>query len=323
MSRPRKSHTWTLLPAGNLPPASEVTNLLGAVVLDFEDPTAVTVEFDPSSITNIERKFLETSDESFEALLIRERDEDVHGRLENIFSSSFGTSVRQIQNRESKRVKTYTLKHQDKIFNSMNARHSGEIMRLLDKTPRRGPRLIYSANAVFMVVGIKVAFDLELNASVSAHTNQAVDVTVPVEAIVAGYTSVQPPVSVDPSAGYAFHSQLSNDVKQVANGARIFAVRYRLVKKRKDWKITPKPSIQTRAALDDVFTVRSNEGIFTGKEHHYSDGDTEESEGEEEEEEQQQLNTRSEPGPDDFEMGDLEFTACLSNESEKIIVANL
>src|SRR5437667_11234870 len=98
MSRPRKWPTWALLPAGNLPPASEAPNLLGAVVLDFEDPTAVNVEFDPASITNIERKFLETSDESFEALLIRERDEDVHGRLENIFNSSFGTSVRQIQN---------------------------------------------------------------------------------------------------------------------------------------------------------------------------------------------------------------------------------
>ena len=325
MLRRRKLPTWAVLPAGNLPPASEVLTLLGSATLDFEDPTGNVVEQEPESLAKVKAACLETQDASFNAILAATKGQDIHARLDEIFSASFGGSVKETETISAKTIRTFTLKHQLKFFKLLKSTRLTQLTEFLQRaTQRRLQGSPFSSRAIFFIVGIKVAFDMSISNTTSKSSRAQFEVQAPLNTALAASTGLLSPVGINPAVGIDYGQVLSNLVDQMPLGARIFAVRYRLVKLRRDWKLTPKPTWNEEPELDRLLTLSKNEGFYASQ-HIPVSGDSEEDtssdddDDDEDEEGDQSMGSAS----DDIELGDVEYSYCLSKESTVIMMADL
>ncbi|CAF9908299.1 MAG: hypothetical protein GOMPHAMPRED_006123 [Gomphillus americanus] len=328
MLRRRKLPTWAVLPPGNLPPASEVPTLLGSATLDFEDPTGNVVEQEPESLAKVKAACLETQDASFSAILAATKGQDIHVRLGEIFSVDFGSSVEEDKATSAKTVMTFTLKHQLKFFKLLKSTRSVQLTEFLQRaTQRRLQGSPFSSRAIFFVVGIKVACDMTVRNTTSKSSQVQFGVQAPLNTALAASTGLLSPVGIDPAVGIDYGQVLSNMVSQMPLGARIFAVRYRLVKLRRDWKLTPKPTWNEEPELDRLLTLSKNEGFYASREMHISDDSgedtsTDDDDDDDDDDEDEEGNQRMGSASDDIELGDVEYSCCLAKESTVIMMAD-
>jgi hypothetical protein len=147
-------------------------------------------------------------------------------------------------------AKTYSLKRQDTIFSGLKQQYGEEILKLVDNAPKR------NKGAVFMVVGIKVCVDAEISSQNSKERQASGRGTAPVnEALVA--QGVPPVVDLDLEAEVSAGDKGTSDGSQIAKGPRIFAVQYRVIKKKSDWGRKNKAKTSD-VNIEDTLIPKSN-----------------------------------------------------------------
>jgi hypothetical protein len=193
-------------------------------------------------------------------------------------------------------VKTFTLKQPDKVFKFLRNDYKNNILEMINNAPNR------NKGAVFQIVALKICKDAEISSKGSETKSRSTDIKPPVkELATAAAHGVRPPINPDVEVNIDSTETATRDGSQVAKGERIFAVQYRLVKKRSTW---PRPF---QAKLPDDFEggdyfVPRTEAMFEGDE----DADEEEEE---------------EEGKDALELGDLEHTwGLMGSEVDGIVM---
>src|SRR5438270_12208392 len=118
---------WVLLSPQKLPPASQVSHLLGAIVLDFEDPLAESVPDDIRALMDKFRKnVIQTEEENFETLLSQGLGRQTRLRLSDIARLRFQKDVANSQSMKSVKVTTHWLKQQRSIFKTIKAQYQDQ-----------------------------------------------------------------------------------------------------------------------------------------------------------------------------------------------------
>ena len=298
MASPLENPTWVLLPPGNLPPASQVPKLLGAIVADFEAPT---LQFQPHDVETIRGRFesvLMTGSKDFDTALGGGISDDVILHLGELLSTEYKTELSNKRALKSKFIITWTLVQAKAIFDAIKSSHENEILEMIKTNPKR------HKGAVYMVVGIKVCLDAETEAEAFTSRQTGGDLGVPINSIIAAATGMILPVNVSAGIGVHHGIDLNHRTSQVVCGARIFAIQYRIIMTNQSWRSWPKRR-PIQAQYGDFKTVPKGKGFYQGE-----DGE----EGEEEE---------GESGPEELAIGSLSSSDSLKPQNSGVVVSHL
>jgi hypothetical protein len=293
MSKGLSGPTWALLSPSNLPDASDRT-ILGAIIPDYEHPSQNTIPDDASKIIPEDWFAKPTEDESFKVAMTKATSQSARARLGDILTLHFSKDKTNELNLASILVKTYAIKQTDKTFKLLKKDYKKGILEMIDGAPKR------NKGAVFQIVALKTCRDAEISSKGSVDKSKSADIKPPIKetATAAGH-GVPPPINPDVEVNLKDTEKATKDGSQVAKGERIFAVQYRLVRKRSAW---PRPF---QAKLPDDFEcgdyfVPKTEAMFEGDE------------GAEEDEEEDE---------DPVELGDFEHTwGLVGSEVDGIVM---
>lgn len=282
MSKGLAGPTWALLFPTNLPDASART-ILGAIIPDYEHPVQNTIPDDASKIIPEDWFAKPTEDENFKVAMTKCTSESARTRLGDILTLCFSKDKTNELHLASTLVKTYAVKQTDKTFKLLKKDYKDGILEMIDNAPKR------NNGAVFQIVALKTCTDAEISSKGSEDKSKIADIKPPIKEIVtaAGH-GVPPPINPDVEVNLKDTEKTTRDGSQVAKGERIFAVQYRLVRKRSAWRRPFQAKLPDDFEGGDYF-VPKTEAMFEG------DEDAEEDEEVEEEE-------------DPVELGDFEHT---------------
>ena len=237
MSKGIEAPTWALLSPSSLPDDSERANLLGSIVADFEHPLDNYIPDDICDILPHNAQAQPTEDTNFKVTLLSASGGKAAARLGDILKISLERDVKDELHLTSTKVRTYILKQQLKIFALLKKTFSGEILNMIDQAPSR------NNGAVFMVVGIKTCFDAEISSQTAEERERTS------RAALSGTSMLAEEINIPPMTAGELGTVVSNrgrgnaDGTQVARGSRIFAIQYRLIKRRSAWFQTVRPKI--------------------------------------------------------------------------------
>jgi hypothetical protein len=260
MASPLDKPTWVLLPPSELPPASRVPFYLASIASDFERPHAgyLPEKFaEKQELLSATAETWSTVDTSFASVLYDNRHREIYVHLSQVFSEVFDSRVQNIQVRKASRVATYILEHQDTIFDLIQKKYQKEIVKRL-KAPHNKSRSLY------MVVGIKTCFRAD-QCFVNAPQN-VVSGSVAVPAALAANVNEADGAGGRPIADFGgeFSSLGAQAFQARAEGERIFAVQYRLVKMASEWKsiLARQPP---KSRIDTLLTLPRGKGMMSGE----------------------------------------------------------
>jgi hypothetical protein len=302
MSEPLELPTWVFLSSGDLPPATLTPRLLGAIVPDFEHPAVDFVPDDASMFRSDSSDVLTMPSKDFDSALGGDTSGALTLHFAELLRSKHSVELSNTRALKSKYICTWTLSQPRKIFDAVKARHEQEILRLIERNPKR------HRGAVYMVVGIKVCLDPEMSTESSTARDIDVNIGVPVNSIVTAATGVILPVDASIGAEVQHHNTQNSRVNQIVCGAYIFAVQYRMIMKESGWKVwTARKPRQTQ--YGDWKTVPKAKGFYTGEEDSGSDDEEDCDEAEED--------------PERLRLGKLQCSESLSPEGEKVLVDHM
>jgi hypothetical protein len=282
MSKGLSGPTWALLPPSNLPDASGRT-VLGAIVPDYEHPMQNTIPDNASKIIPEDWLAKPTEDGNFKVAMTKATSQNARARLGDILTLHFSKDKTNELDLTSTLVKTFALKQPDKVFKLLRKDYKDEILEMINKAPNR------NKGAVFQIVALKTCKDAEISSKGSEAKSRNTNIKLPVKELVTAAThGMPPPINPDIEGNIDNTETAIRDGSQVAKGERIFAVQYRLVKKRSTWPRVFQAKLPDDFEGGDYF-VPKTEAMFEG------DEDAEEEEEEEEED-------------DPLELGDFEHT---------------
>jgi hypothetical protein len=293
MSKGLSGPTWALLSPSNLPDASART-ILGAIIPDYEHPSQNTIPDDASKIIPGDWFEKPTEDENFKVAMTKATSQSARARLSDILTLHFSKDKTNEFNFASILVKTYAVKQTEKAFKLLKKDYKDDILDMINGAPKR------NKGAVLQIVALKTCRDAEISSKGSEDKSKSADIKPPIKEIAtaAGH-GVPPPINPDVEVNLKDTEKATRDGSQVAKGERIFAVQYRLVRKRSAW---PRPF---QAKLPDDFEggdyfVPKTEAMFEGDE------------GAEEDEEEDE---------DPVEIGDFEHTwGLVGSEVDGIVM---
>jgi hypothetical protein len=284
MSKGLSGPTWALLSPSSLPDASGRT-ILGSIIPDYEHPMQNTIPDDASKIMPEDWLAEPTEDENFKVAMTKATSRNARARLGNIVKLHFNKDKTNELDLTSISVKTFALNQPDKIFKLLKKDYKDDILEMINNAPNR------NKGAVFQIVALKTCKDAQISFKGSEAKSRSADIKLPVNEIAtAAVHGVPPPINPDVEGNIESTETATRDGSQVAKGERIFAVQYRLVKKRSTWPRLFQAKLPDDFEGGDYFVPRT-EAMFEG------DEDAEEEEEEEEEEDE-----------DPLELGDFEHT---------------
>jgi hypothetical protein len=127
-------------------------------------------------------------------------------------------------------VKTYAVKQTDKALKLLKKDYKQAVTETINGAPKR------NKSAVFQIVALKTCRDAEILSKGSKNKSKSADIKPPVKEIVtAAAHGVPSPINPDVEVNLKDMKKATRDGSQVAKGERIFAVQYRLVRKRSAW----------------------------------------------------------------------------------------
>ncbi|KAH0564777.1 hypothetical protein GP486_001834 [Trichoglossum hirsutum] len=305
MSKGIEGPTWAILSPSNLPDAGEWTTLLGSIVADFEHPLDYYIPDDIRRILPRNTQSTPTEDTNFKVALLRASGRGASARLGNILRASFKRDIRDEIHLISTNVQTYTLKQQLKVFALLKKKFRKEILDMIDRAPSRIP------NTVFMVVGIKTCLDAKISSQNAKQEEIAIKSALPATSILTKGIGTPPVTDIDLGGAASSTKKGNADDSQVAKGARIFALQYRLIKRETVWLQSVRPK-RTEFDLGDNFVPGEN-AMFGGEEDEGEEGDDSDIDDEDDDEEE-----------DPIQLGDLQHTWSLkSTDDSGVIMAAL
>ena len=314
MADPLENPTWVFLPAGDLPPATEVPNLLGAIVADFQHPTA---EFRPRDITPLREKFskvLKTESKDFDSTLQHATSDDVTMRLGEMLQAEYKVDLSDNDGLKSKFMVTWTIPQARDMFEAIRAEHEAEILDMVQQNPKR------HRGAVYMVVGIKACLDPTASSEWSTSRLVAGEMGVPVNSVVAAATGLILPMDASAVIGAKHQTDGGQKVSQVVCGARIFAVQYRIIMSRRNWTAWMNKGPARHTEYGDFKTVPKGKGFFSGEDRVEAEDDNDD-----------ELDTEEleEPDPESLALGSLRYSDSLksldreADQSKRVVVSHL
>ena len=214
-------------------PSSEIPLLLGRIVADFASPTDEYLPEDPRVALN--SKFLEIIDTDFSTLFAGSKDNSVESKIGQILGIS-GENGHNSQSRlHSKLVRTRTLPQHREALKALLGRFRPQILQLLKD----------NGGVAYMVVGIKSAVDAEHATEGQFGSRTALMIGLPTDAIATaashGMVTLGQSADIDVNSsrarGQAFESAATMD------GEQVFAIRYRLVKLKKNFLGRQEPDV--------------------------------------------------------------------------------
>lgn len=302
--------TWALLPPSNLPNEGERTTLLGSIVADFEHPLARYVPENASKIVPQKLLCKPTEDTNFKVALTNARGQGAHARLGDILQASFRKDVNNETHLTTTIVQTYELKRQDQIFELLKRRFKKEILAMIEKVPSR------NKGAVFMIVAIKTCADAQISSQESKDVKTSADVNIPTTALVMATTGAPMATNIDIGAGISGNEKTTAEENQIAKGARIFAIQYRVIKRQSVWIHTKRPK---DIDMGDYFVPKGNSM--------FGDEKDDDGEGAEDQEDQEIVEEflelegeEDEDEADPIQMGDLQHTWALSSSADSDVI---
>jgi hypothetical protein len=302
MSKAIGGPTWAILSPSNLPDESERTTLLGSIVADFEHPLDNYIPDDIRTILPRNTQGKPTEDTNFKVALLRASGREASTRLGDILRTNFEKDVRNEIHLISTNVQTYTLKQQLKVFTLLKKKFSKEILDMIDRAPSRTP------NTIFMVVGIKSCLDAMISFQDAKQREIAIKSALPATPILAKGIDIPPTTDTDLGAAASSTKKDNANSGQVAKGARIFALQYRLIKRESVWLQSVRPK-RTEFDLGDHFVPGEN-AMFGDEE----DGEEEDDSDIDDEDDEE----------DPIQLGDLQHTWSLKpTDDSGVIMAAL
>jgi len=231
--------TWALLSPSNLLDDSERPKLLGSIVKDFEYPLAAFIPEDVNKI--IPAKFVSkpTEDINFKVALTKASGRSSHQRLADVLDASFQKNIKNETHLESTIVQTHRQKKQDMVFGILKRLFKKEILGMIDTAPTR------NKGAVFMVVALKTCVDAQISSQVNRDEKASTGPNFPVREIAPATTCSPRATKTSIAAEESLKDGYGPEEAQVAKGARIFAIQYRLIKKDSSWLRIPMPKPST------------------------------------------------------------------------------
>jgi hypothetical protein len=306
--------TWALLPPSNLPSEGERRTLLGSIVADFEHPLAQYVPENASKVVPQKLLCKPTEDTNFKVALTNARGQGAHARLGDILQASLRKDVNNEMHLSTTIVQTYELKQQDQIFELLKKRFKNEILGMIDRAPSR------NKGSVFMIVAIKTCANAQISSQGSKDVKTSIDANMPTTALVMATTGAPMATNLDIGAGISGNETSTAEESQVAKGARIFAIQYRVIKRQSVWIHTKRPR---DIDMGDYLVPKGN-SMF---------GDEKDKEGEraEDQEDQESIeelleleDEEDEDEADPIQLGDLQHTWALGSSADSgVIMATL
>ncbi|KAL9059571.1 MAG: hypothetical protein Q9162_001076 [Coniocarpon cinnabarinum] len=241
-------NTWGMLSPQNLPDAEEVPNLLGAVVLDFNEPLNFSAPDDVKGFMDgfADLKMKPTVDGDFNALYRMSASQEVLARLNDILDTKFGKSRNNDQDFRSQIVRTHSLKSPEKIFEAMKYHHAQRLDYLFRKSKERGREIpLDRKGTLYMIVGVKTCANASIERTSSATSDKQVKAKLPVREALAASGVPAGPISAEPELLVKSNNAEAAQTSFTLTGERIFALQCLLVKKVKEWRRMPmmsKPS---------------------------------------------------------------------------------
>jgi hypothetical protein len=195
-------------------------------------------------------------------------------------------------------VRNYAINQENRAFKLLKRTFKNDILELIENAPPR------SKGSVFAIVAIKTCHDAELSSKQSKDQKIKADAKVPLREAVTAAGAPPPPVDPDVAAGFKIDGESSTEGSHIAKGERIFAVQYRIIKKRSEWCKIGRPKLPPDFEQKDLL-VPTGPSMYGEAE---QDDDLEEFEEEEEEDDEV------------LELGDLDHTWNLSSSKDSEVV---
>jgi hypothetical protein len=291
--------TWALLSPNKLPDASEVKKILGAIIPDYENPAQNTIPENASSFIPAHWFVEPTVDGNFKVALSKASGQKAYARLGDILNTAFGKDVSNDLHLTSTTVKTYAVRQEIKAFKLLKQLFNKEIIELINQAPPR------SKKSVFVIEALKTCLDAEMSSKDAMNRSKKVDVKPPFGEIVAASTGAPSPINLDLKIGGESSDRANIDESHTAKGERIFAIQYRIIKKRSEWPRFGRPKLPLDFDLHDMYIPEGPSMYGDGDD--VVDGDSD-------------LDENEDQDDDPIELGDLEHTWNLVDSADKNIV---
>ena len=303
-----KQSTWVLLSTNRLPSATEKSNLLGAVVMDFKDPQG---ESEPEDVPTFMQSFRHLQDQSkegnFQTMIQQGVSHSTQARLGDIVRVQFGKDANNTQSLRSTSVTTIWIKKPGLIFAELKKRHKEKIGQLLQQSlnPLMKKQL-ERPGVLYMIVGLKICEDASMDNAMSRELDQQASAQAPLDKIVVGATGFPMPDMVNPGISNDTKDHVSATSGRTFEGDRIFAVQYRVIMKVKQWNKMPWTSSRdAQVEMGSYATFSRDLALF---ESGASDED---------------MVDREELSDDELDIGSSEFTRMLATQHSEILVDRL
>ncbi|MCJ1399718.1 hypothetical protein MMC11_002920 [Xylographa trunciseda] len=292
--------TWALLSPSSLPSAEEVHKILGAIVPDYENPARNSIPANASKIIPKDWFAKPTEDGNFKVVLDRASGQKAYARLGDILKAAFSKNVSNNLHLTSTTVRNYAINQENQVFKLLKRTFKIEILDLIENAPPR------SKGSVFAIVAIKTCHDAELSSEQSKDQKIKADAKAPIREVATAAGA--PPLPVDPNlaVGFQIDDKSTTESSHIAKGERIFAVQYRIIKRRSEWRKIGRPKLPPDFEQKDLF-------VPTGPSMYGEAGQDDDLAEFDEEEEEEEGDAE---GDDVLELGDLEHTWNLSSSNE-------
>jgi hypothetical protein len=255
MPRASQEKRWALLPHTDLPDASMIDKLLGAIVPDFQEPQRSFIAAPENSLTIV----TPVEDIDFKTFLNASSSGKVWSRVGNIFKGAFGEDSTTQERRKAQKVRSYGLRNEENTFKLSKAASGAEIDEMI-KNNAGG-----HGGVVYMVVGIKTCIDGQFWSNSASSSHQDGTLEIPTNAISTSLAGTSPLIDANLSVGGSRDMGEGRKGYLVAKGERIFAVKYRMIKTRRDWKITPVPKSKSELNLGGYYKPKNNLAFGTDR----------------------------------------------------------
>jgi hypothetical protein len=248
MPKASQEKRWALLPHTDLPDASMRDKLLGAIVQDFQDPQRNFVAAPKDSVSVV----MPVEDTDFNTFLSTIESGKIWSRVGSIFKTAFGEDSTTKERRKSQKVRSYGLHNEEKTFNVSKEANIAEIQEMI-KNNAGG-----HGGVVYMVVGIKTCIDGQFWSDSSSSSHKEGKLEIPTDEISTSLTGIRPPIDANLGVSGSRDAGEGQEGYLVAKGERIFAVKYRMIKTRRDWKITPAPKSKSELNIGGYYKPKNN-----------------------------------------------------------------
>lgn len=206
-------------------PAEDVSDVLGRFVVDYSSPLDRSA---PAKLPGFTKEYIYDcgSDTNVSILLQSSSNEVLRGKLDQIFSLVSSRDTTRRRELSSECIKTYRVRDHDKLFDRIGS--LPEIKKEVEALFYRSGQRV---SQIYMVVGVKTVQDATSKTEKGGSSSNETTATLPFgAAVTAAGVPADPRSTVGAEWQQSSASSAVYDAKH--QGEQIFAVEYRVVKKR-------------------------------------------------------------------------------------------